>query len=479
MTSLLLAQHKNCHVQTMAHLNVKETALLMLAVHVLEDQLEELEDGFQSLLARHIREQRRLNRSLPEEKKRVPWSHFCSSLTDHHFRRMFRMEVLVFSKLCSMVCEKVGEDTFRPEAYLMEKVDNGDDLKGISGEVKVALCIRMLSGGSYLDLVPLFDVSTTHLYRTFGTFLKWILLTLEFPLVAWLRERNWKALESLANSFAEKSNGVFYGPFGAIDGLAIRIKSPIGVSDPGNYYCRKGFYALNVQAICDRSKRFLWVYPSNKGSTHDAAAFAASRLLDLLEELSEELYERSLFIAGDSAYSLTPYLVVPYDTAHVKEDPTHARDAFNFYLSSCRIHIECAFGELVMRWGIFWRTLLFKDLKKNCEIVQAAMLLQNFIIENRGNGIADGAYFSNFRVDSSEPLQVTITRETGESPIPLVTDNNEPRGAGRRTLTELAAAEKAEAIRKRLTTALSVNGMSRPMQDDMRYNAHGHIYMTS
>jgi len=57
----------------------------------------------------------------------------------------------------------------------------------------------------------------------------------------------------MAATFAEQSNGIFDGVFGSIDGLTVRIKSPSlsEVPDPGNYYCWKGFYALNVQAICD------------------------------------------------------------------------------------------------------------------------------------------------------------------------------------------------------------------------------------
>jgi hypothetical protein len=208
--------------------------------------------------------------------------------------------------------------------------------------------------------------------------LDWILGVFTFPLVAWIREGRWEVLEYLANQFAERSNGVFYGPFASLDGLAIRIKCPTEkeVPDPGNYYCRKGFHALNVQAMCDKKKRFLWSYPTNKGCTHDSSAFGASRLYELLMEkrVSEMFFEEGLFIAGDSAYGLASFLVVPFSVHDVKEDVDGAKDAFNFYLSSCRIYIECAFGELVMRWGIFWRTLLF-DLKKCTKIFNACMLL--------------------------------------------------------------------------------------------------------
>ena len=45
-----------------------------------------------------------------------------------------------------------------------------------------------------------------------------------------------------------------------IDGIAVRIKCPSStednvITDPGNYFCRKGFHALNVQGMCDAKKR--------------------------------------------------------------------------------------------------------------------------------------------------------------------------------------------------------------------------------
>ena len=58
------------------------------------------------------------------------------------------------------------------------------------------------------------------------------------------------------------------------------------VPDPGNYYCPKGFYALNVQAICDRKKRFLWCLTGHKGGTHDSKAFFETKLYDLLESMA-------------------------------------------------------------------------------------------------------------------------------------------------------------------------------------------------
>jgi DDE superfamily endonuclease len=462
--------------------NDADLFLIVFILQLIHFHVVDLAHELESLLVRHIREQQRLNRSLPQEKTRPTWEAFSNRISSTHFRRMFRMTLEAFSCLCQRITSKVGDDRFRSEEFLSQQEKGSEDderkIPHISGEIKVAIAIRMLAGGSYLDLVPLFEVSTSHLYNIFHTFIAWVLQTLEFPLVAWLRECNWTAINHLANTYAEKSNGVFYGPFCALDGLAVRVKCPTEreVADPGNYFCRKGFHALNVQAICDSSKRFLWCYPSNKGSTHDSVAFTSSKLYELLKEKSNELYRRGFFIAGDSAYNLTSFLVTPYETDELGLDSDHSKDSFNYHLSSCRIYIECAFGELVMRWGIFWRTLLF-DLKKCTKIVQATMLLHNFIIDQREN-LGDASFFEQFDIPIDH-IQDLITEQTGELPHAIATDNNEPRPVGRHSTDEIKERELGIHIRERLTVKLAVHGMRRPLLHDMHYNSHGHIYMSS
>lgn len=446
-----------------------------------DEMLRSIEER-KKVLQDHIKEQRRLNRSLPSDKVRVTWDLFKGKISTKHFRRMFRMSLTVFEGLCTKLSLFLGNDKFKPEEYL-HGLSGGRERKGkypiISGEIKVAVSIRLLAGGSYLDLVPLFGISSGHLYAIFSQFLDWIKGMLSFPLPKLLNDKRWSVLEVLAEDYSQKTDGVFYGPFGSLDGLAVRIKCPSLkiANDPGNYYCRKGFYAVNVQAICDRRKRFLWMSPSNKGSSHDSAAFSDSKIFDQLKQASNELYERGLFIAGDSAYSLSPVLVVPYEKEELKRDINGMKDSFNFHLSSCRIHIECAFGELVMRWGILWRTLQF-DLRKCCRIINACALLQNYIIENRVSDTEEASFFRDFRIEM-DAVQEEATRVTGELPIPLVTDNNEPRRRGRPTLMETTDYHQGVTVRERLTTRLAASEMRRPLQHDMHYNQYGHIYMTS
>ena len=61
------------------------------------------------------------------------------------------------------------------------------------------------------------------------------------------------------------------------------------------------------------------------------------------------------------------------------------RDSYNFYQSSIRISIECAFGMLVKRWGIFWR-IMTDPIAHNQLMILACMSLHNVIIDRGESG---------------------------------------------------------------------------------------------
>jgi hypothetical protein len=447
------------------------TTGLMVAAHA----IELLENDETTILKEHIREQRRLCRSLPTEKTRPTWTGFCNRVSDTHFRRQFRMNRNTFSNLCNALSTVVGEDTFRSESGT-HFTRNSASLSSrgglIPGEIKVAISLRLLAGGSYLDLMPLFDVSVSCIYVIFDEFLGWVLAAFDFPLRQFLHDENWCALENIAEPFSYSSDGAFRGIIGALDGLAVRIRSPqlTEVSDPGNYYCRKGFFALNVQAICDRSRKFIWCYTSNKGSTHDSMAFSNSRLYELLLTKVHLLETKGFYLIGDSAYNLAPFLLVPYSTDDVRHERCNIYDAFNFYLSSSRIHIECAFGQLVRRWGILWKTLHF-DLVKCQRIIQVCMLLHNFINDDK-----DSDSVNSDECDWRPHNQQGTNGDRVERAFPLVTDNNEQDVGGRRSEAQEQYRLRGEAIRRTIAVLLHANGMKRPLYSGMRYNEFGHIF---
>lgn len=341
-------------------------SLLLAAMVAGNTHMQQMECAYEQLLEavkseEHNRRRRKASREAGDgykERSSFPsWAEICDETTPAIFRKKYRMTKSQFNTLCSKINTTVGEKEFRPDATNKSK-------SFLSGEMRVAIGLRMLCGGSYIDYVGrAYGVrSVQTVYNCFDKLIEWIGKTFDFPLIRLLQqmrlgnEEAVKKLQEMSADFALDSNGFFIGCVGAIDGIAIRIMCPSNVADPGNYFCRKNFYAINMQAICDRQKRFTWL-SFHQGSSHDSFAWSQTQLRDLLDEMAPLLKEHGLFIVGDSAYPLSSYLQVPYDNAQ----PGSVEDSFNFWLSNSRIRIECAFGELVMRFGIFWRSLRFKS----------------------------------------------------------------------------------------------------------------------
>eukprot|EP00960_Hanusia_phi_P018441 543816-Hanusia_phi.AAC.1 len=100
--------------------------------------------------------------------------------------------------------------------------------------------------------------------------------------------------------FAQCSNqGIFDKCIGAVDGLLIELHD---VRDTealraAQYFTRKGFYAMNVQAVCDANYRFLWYSIDNPGSVHDSLAFGKG---SLCRALSGGILQDGMYIVGDA-----------------------------------------------------------------------------------------------------------------------------------------------------------------------------------
>ena len=146
-------------------------------------------------------------------------------------------------------------------------------------------------------------------------------------------------------------HGILGGVIGSLDGWLVKIRRPKKsdmVGDITSFYCRKGFYAINVQAIVNKNKLVLWRSIKCRGAEHDSNAFKKSNLYQKLLEKANDLRKLGLYFVGDSAYYIRSFLQVPFDNSV----PQSAEDSFNYNLSTCRIWVECAFGEIDMRWGI-------------------------------------------------------------------------------------------------------------------------------
>lgn len=173
----------------------------------------------------------------------------------------------------------------------------------------------------------------------------------------------------LADGFRRKTG--FPGVVGAIDATHIPIPGPKVNREA--YINRKGFPSMQLQAVCDSDLRFLDIVSGWAGSVHDARVFRNSALSNWLANgnLPEDHH-----LLGDSAYALTPYLIVPYrDNGSLTPEQT----AFNQRHTSARVVIEKAFNLLKCKF----RRLKYLDMKvmdKIPQVICAACALHNFIL---------------------------------------------------------------------------------------------------
>ena len=223
----------------------------MLATNLFDDlsHLYDMEDALLETTLQSYIDRKKVSKVKEDSTKRrkfrqrKSWSRFQYNLTDRQFRCYFRMTRACFEYLCSRIEANVGEHEFKSEAYLRKyhSSNAGNDLKSanilhaheqstggfISGEIKVALTLRILAGGSYLDLALLFETGQTYVHEIFHNVIKnWILddRLVNINGLDYLSDEEMMA--EVARQFAVGSGGIICGCIGALDGWIVKMKSP-------------------------------------------------------------------------------------------------------------------------------------------------------------------------------------------------------------------------------------------------------------
>jgi hypothetical protein len=337
------------------------------------------------------------------------------------------------------------------------------DCKAVAlGIFLLTLMIVGASAASYLDMFLWYNVDPDHVRSLTRAVMKdWFcnddVMTIDFYRQV-LQDSG--AIERIRTEFADKTDGIFWGCIGALDGWLVKIHCPSlrELHNPGKYFSRKGFHAINVQVIVDKKKRILWRYIGEKGSSHDSKVFNESGLGKYLLEYADSLHARGLYIIGDSAYSIRSYLLTPFDNAQ----PQSIEDNFNYFLSSNRIYVECAFGEIDRRWGIFWKPLE-GALVNHQYTIDSALRLHNFIVnyrEEMGEGGGD------HQRSEREELDLLSDEYAANNPFaslgPIAEEMDELRKKGRPLTEEANQKAKGKSVRDRIRNDLSNRGLARP-----------------
>ncbi|KAI8117940.1 putative nuclease HARBI1 [Lucilia cuprina] len=94
------------------------------------------------------------------------------------------------------------------------------------------------------------------------------------------------------------------GVVGAIDGTDIKIKSPR--SNKEDYFNRKHYYSVKMQAVVGPNKEFFDIYCGEPGSLHDSRMLRRSPLFHSLERCG---LPNNFYIIGDSAYPCGKWII--------------------------------------------------------------------------------------------------------------------------------------------------------------------------
>jgi hypothetical protein len=252
------------------------------------------------------------------------------------------------------ICQQVGP--------LLIKVDT-NRRRAISLKTRVAIALTRLASSSPLYIiVDSFRVGVSSVH---GIVLEFCQVLKEICRDVFIRWPSPSQMQVINENF-ETLHGIPY-VVGAIHDSHILIIAP--EEHTADYYCRKKFYFVLLQAVIDHSCCF-WDYDIGWcDSIHDYNLFCKSHKDKYC--LSEKLLRYALL--EDVACQPRPWMFTPYLGS--KDGFICEQEHWNFIQSSSRMCVERAFGILKLRWKI-----LLKMMDCQLRHVTACLILHNLTI---------------------------------------------------------------------------------------------------
>jgi len=285
--------------------------------------------------------------SLSNRRRKTPfhWQEHSDSLNESEFRGRYRLTKVSFDKLLRLLQPDLLPAATTRWASRNRRNANGG--KEMEPAAMLAAALRYMAGGAVGDIKLIYKISKTEVYRCLWRVMDAINARLRVD----FKVDDVQRLRQLEAGFRARSpQQVWRGQVGAVDGCHIAILAPPPhVPERKKYFvARKNKFVLLLIAVADADSRIIYYDISQVPTTHDSLAWATS---SLGQQVGRGDLPEPFFFSGDSAFSLSPSMVVPSSGTQFFDD------AFDFVQSSERMPIECAFGILVRRWGMFWRPL--------------------------------------------------------------------------------------------------------------------------
>jgi hypothetical protein len=141
--------------------------------------------------------------------------------------------------------------------------------------------------------------------------------------------------------------------------------------ESGQFRCRKGYHALNVQTTVDSDGKFTSFNANWPGGTHDSFVLQMSNLWDNFEN---QRFLRNCFVLGDSGYQCRKWLLPPY--RYVR---TQAQRRFNNSHRKTRVLVEQVYSRGKKRFSILADKCRVRP-EKAAKIVAVCCVLQNIAV---------------------------------------------------------------------------------------------------
>ena len=373
-----------------------EEALITSYLIVQEEEEEKEEDSSILLLnlldSQFNREEiinlRRINRLISQ----CWFNEICLNMPDFEFKRHFRLTRTTFEWLC---CEIIP---------LLRRNSNEPGIVGLAWDQKIGASLWFLATGecfrSIGERFGMGESTISYALRQFFDIIiaRFLIEKITFPNT----EIEINRITSGFKKFGKISNVI-----GAIDGSHIPIKAPHLF--PVDYFNRKGFYSIVLQAVVDYKKKFLDICVGWPGSTHDSRILINSNIYNKFNN-QDNLVATSFnnkYILGDGGYPNLSWLIVPYK--NIGRELNQQQTYFNLKHSQTRIKVEQAFGLLKGRWRC-----LFHNLEVSCEIVShiitTCCILHN-ICEERRDFLPPEEQYHDTRTDVNSESGISDTLE--------------------------------------------------------------------
>jgi hypothetical protein len=217
--------------------------------------------------------------------------------------------------------------------------------------------------------------------------------------------------------------------------------------DVNSFFTRKGYFGFGLQAFVGYDSKFLSVASRLCASSHDSTSYIVTDLASAIK--NGELPSR-FHVVLDEAYVCSEQELTPWKGRNLSVD----KDSFNYYLSRQRQVVERAFGLLVQRWGIFWRSLRV-DMDKIPLIIAVTCKLHNLCIQR-------------FGTVNVQPYQGNHPRDTdvalGDNRNVIFTDGTGMSRGHRSDLVNCSKRERITAGLRQLSIVRPTNSLARRVE---------------